>query len=549
MERFSILPRTLKFKVGFSLAIALTAAMLLFTLLVVLHQRDERFDDVADHVTQLSEVIAKSTRYAMLQNQPAYVDRIIYDVAYQEGIDKVRILSKDGKIIHSTYPPEIGQTVDRKAEACFHCHQSEKPLEQIPKSKRTWTFVTPEGRRLLGSMEVIRNEPSCYNAACHQHSKDTAVLGVLDIVYSLDGIDRAVRAQGIAIAGFSLGFVLVVSLFVSFFVHRLIYVPLRDLEAGAKRLSSGNLEQPIPVRSADEFGQLASSFNAMTTALRNSQEELREWGRTLEQKVAKRTQELRVAEAEAARGEKLASVGLLAAGIAHELNNPLTGILTFSSLIRKNLPDGSADAEDLDLVIRETKRCATIIKRLLDFAREKTPEKKFTDINQVILGTTRLIERPANLRDIEIAMDLDPNLPPVWADADQMTQVIMNMLVNAQHAIEEKGSITVRSRRAQKAPSAEPGAQPVPMVELSIIDTGCGIPEKNLKRIFDPFFTSKEVGKGTGLGLSVSHGIVSAHGGMIEVESKVGEGTTFRIFLPLERPPGDAPGKNSGSDA
>jgi len=549
LERFSILPRTLKFKVGFSLAITLTAAMLLFTVLVVLHQRDERFDDVADHVTQLSEVIAKSTRYAMLQNQPAYVDRIIYDVAYQGGIDKVRILSKDGKIIHSTYPPEIGQTVDRKAEACFHCHQSEKPLEQIPKSKRTWTFVTPEGRRLLGSMEVIRNEPSCYNAACHQHSKDTAVLGVLDIVYSLDGIDRAVRAQGIAIAGFSLGFVLVVSLFVSFFVHRLIYVPLRDLEAGAKRLSSGNLEQPIPVRSADEFGQLASSFNAMTTALRNSQLELREWGRTLEQKVARRTQELRVAEAEAARGEKLASVGLLAAGIAHELNNPLTGILTFSSLIRKNLPDGSADAEDLDLVIRETKRCAAIIKRLLDFAREKTPEKKFTDINQVILGTTRLIERPANLRDIEIAMDLDPDLPPVWADADQMTQVIMNMLVNAQHAIEEKGSITVRSRRTQKAPSAEPGAQPVPMVELSIIDTGCGIPEKNLKRIFDPFFTSKEVGKGTGLGLSVSHGIVSAHGGMIEVESKVGEGTTFRIFLPLERPSGDAPGKNSGSDA
>ena len=545
----TMVPRTLKFKVGVYLAITLTAAMLLFTLLVVLQQREERFGDVADHVTQLSEVIAKSTRYAMLQNQPAYVDRIIHDVANQGAIDKVRILSKDGRIIHSTHPPEIGHTVDRNAEACFHCHQSEKPLEQIPKSKRTWTFVTAEGRRLLGSMEVIRNEPSCYNAACHQHSKDTAVLGVLDIVYSLDGIDRAVRTQGYTIAGFSLGFVLVVSLFVSFFVHRLIYVPLRDLETGAKRLSSGNLEQPIPVRSADEFGQLASSFNAMTTALRNSQEELREWGRTLEQKVAKRTQELRVAEAEAARGEKLASVGLLAAGIAHELNNPLTGILTFSSLIRKNLPDGSADAEDLDLVIRETKRCAAIIKRLLDFAREKTPEKKFTDINQLVLDTARLIERPANLRDIEIAMDLDPGLPPVWADADQMTQVIMNMLVNAQHAIEEKGSITVRSRRAQKAPGAEPGAQPVAMVELSIIDTGCGIPKKNLKRIFDPFFTSKEVGKGTGLGLSVSHGIVSAHGGMIEVESEVGEGTTFRVFLPLERPSGEAPGENNGSHA
>lgn len=544
-----MLPRTLKFKVGFYVAITLTVAMGLFTFLVIKHQRDQLLQNAVSHVTQISEVITKSTRYAMLQNRPDYVLRIIQDVGNQENIAKVRILSKEGRIIHSTQLPEIGQTVDRNADGCILCHQGEKPLEQVPQSERSRIYATAEGRRLLGSMEVIRNEPSCYTAACHQHSKAQSVLGVLDIVYSLDEIDRTLKRSTIAIVASSLAFILFVAFFVILFVHRLVYVPLRDLESGAKRLSSGDLEQLIPVRSADEFGQLASSFNAMTTALRNSQEELREWGRTLEQKVEKRTRELRIAEAEAARGEKLASVGLLAAGIAHELNNPLTGILTFSSLVRKNLPDGSADAEDLDLVIRETKRCAAIIKRLLDFAREKTPEKKFTDINQVILGTARLVERPANLRDIEIAMDLDPDLPPVWADADQITQVIMNMLVNAQHAIEEKGSITVRSRRVQKAPGAEPGAQPVTMVELSIIDTGCGIPKKNLKRIFDPFFTSKEVGKGTGLGLSVSHGIVSAHGGMIEVESEVGEGTTFRIFLPLERPPGDAPGENNGSHA
>ena len=540
-----MLPRTLKFKVGFYVAITLTVAMGLFTFLVIKHQRNQLLQNAVSHVTQISEVITKSTRYAMLQNRPDYVLRIIQDVGHQENIAKVRILSKEGRIIHSTQLPEIGQTVDRNADGCILCHQGEKPLEQVPQSERSRIYATAEGRRLLGSMEVIRNEPSCYTAACHQHNKAQSVLGVLDIVYSLDEIDRTLKRSTIAIVASSLAFILFVAFFVILFVHRLVYVPLRDLESGAKRLSSGDLEQLIPVRSADEFGQLATSFNAMTTALRNSQEELREWGRTLEQKVEKRTRELRIAEAEAARGEKLASVGLLAAGIAHELNNPLTGILTFSSLIRKNLPDGSADAEDLDLVIRETKRCAAIIKRLLDFAREKTPEKKFTDINQVILGTARLVERPANLRDIEIAMDLDPDLPPVWADADQITQVIMNMLVNAQHAIEEKGSITVRSRRVQKAP----GAEPVTMVELSIIDTGCGIPKKNLKRIFDPFFTSKEVGKGTGLGLSVSHGIVSAHGGMIEVESEVGEGTTFRIFLPLERPPGDAPGENNGSHA
>jgi two-component system NtrC family sensor kinase len=540
-------PKTLQFKVGLYLTIALTVAMLAFTSLVVWHQRQELLANVADRVTQISEVITKSTRYAMLQNRPDYVERIIHDVGNQESIDKVRILSKDGKIIHSTNPAEIGQTLDRKAEACSHCHQSEQPLEQVPRSERTWTFATPGGRRMLGSMEVIRNEPSCYTAACHQHSKATSVLGVLDIVYSLDDIDRTMRTNALTIAIFSLCFVVVASVMVAFFVHRLIQVPLNDLENGARRLASGDLEQTIPVRSDDEFGQLSGSFNAMTEALRNSRTELREWGRTLEEKVERRTQELRVAQAEAVRGEKLASVGLLAAGIAHELNNPLTGILTFSHLLRQKMPDGTPDAEDLDLVIRETKRCAAIIRRLLDFAREKKPEKKFADLNQIIEDTARIIERPANLRDIEITMDLDPDLPPVWVDADLIKQVVMNMLVNAQHAIEEKGSITVRSRRCPVPRRPEPGAEPAPMAEILIIDTGCGIPEKNLQRIFDPFFTSKEVGKGTGLGLSVSHGIVKSHGGAIEVESNVGEGSTFRVTLPIKPLSADAEIESSRS--
>jgi two-component system NtrC family sensor kinase len=538
-------PRTLKFKVVLYLTIALSVAMLFFAGMVAWYLYTEILGKVSDQVIQVSEVISKSTRFAMLQNQPAYVDRIIHDVANQAKIDRVRILSKDGRITHSTFGPEIGRIVDRKAESCSHCHQSERPLEQVPKNQRTWTFKGPNGESLLGSMEVIRNEPSCYNAACHQHSKETSVLGVLDIVYSLDDINRNLRTSMLGIAGFSVGFIGLAALLVGFFVHRLVYLPLRDLESGAQRLATGNLDQPIPVRSGDEFGKLASSFNTMTDALRMSRAELQDWAHNLEQKVEERTQELRRAQAETMRGEKLASVGLLASGVAHELNNPLTGILTFSHLMRQKLPDKSADAEDMDLVIRETKRCAAIIKRLLDFAREKHPEKKFTDLSQVIDDTVRIVERPAHLRDIEITLDLDRTLPPIWIDADQIKQVIMNMLVNAQHAVEEKGNITIRTRRTRD-PRAPADANK-PMVELSIVDTGCGIPEENLRRIFDPFFTSKDVGKGTGLGLSVSHGIVEAHGGLIEVESKVGEGSTFRVFLPLTPPPAGPENKASGS--
>jgi two-component system NtrC family sensor kinase len=540
-------PQALKFKLVLYLTIALTVAMLLFTGVVAWFLYNQILGRVSDHVMQLSQVITKSTRFAMLQNEPAYVDQIIHDMADEEKIDRVRILSQDGRITHSTYAPEIGRTVDRNAEACSRCHASEQPLEQVPRNERTWTFRDANGKPLLGSMEVIRNDPSCYNAACHQHKKETSVLGVLDINYSLDEIETRLRTSTIEVAGFSLGFIALASLAIGFFVHRLVYLPLRDLEGGAERLSAGNLDQPIPVRSGDEFGKLAGSFNSMTDALRNSRAELRDWAHTLEQKVKIRTQELQRAQAETMRGEKLASVGLLASGVAHELNNPLTGILTFSHLLRQKMPDNSPDAEDMDLVIRETKRCAAIIKRLLDFAREKQPEKKFNDINQIIENTVRIVERPAHLRNIEITMDLDRALPLIWIDADQITQVIMNMIVNAQHAVEEKGSIAISTRRAAEPRPSTQSVEPIPMVEISIVDTGCGIPEKNLRRIFDPFFTSKDVGKGTGLGLSVSHGIVEAHGGVIDVQSKVGEGSTFSVFLPLTPPAAGPKSKPSGS--
>lgn len=528
-----MLPLTLKFKVGFYLAIALTAAMLVFAWLVIRHQRAELLQAAADHVMQISEVITKSTRYAMLQNQPDYVFRVIQDVGHQEGIEKVRIFSKEGRIIHSTYAPEIGQTVDRKADACILCHQGEEPLKHVNKDERSRIYSTADGRRFLGSMEVIRNEPSCSSAACHVHSSSQTVLGVLDIVYSLKGIDEKMRISTVRIAAASLAFVVLASVLMSFFVHRLVYVPLKDLESGARQLSTGNLEDEIPVRSQDEFGKVAMAFNSMTSALRKSHHLLQEWGHTLEEKVARRTQELRLAEAERARSDKLASVGLLAAGVAHEINNPLTGILTFSHLLRKKMPDGSQDAEDLDLVIRETRRCGDIIKRLLDFAREKAPEKNFCDLNKVLEETARLVERTASFQDVELKMELAPDLPPVWLDQSQIKQVAMNMLVNAQQAIDGQGRITIGTRICPHPRSVEPGENPVAMVEVWFADTGCGIPEKNLARIFDPFFTSKEVGKGTGLGLAVSHGIVKAHRGTIEVESTVGAGTVFHVFLPI----------------
>jgi two-component system NtrC family sensor kinase len=527
-------PQTLKAKVALYLALGLAGALLVFMVALIRHEQNELLEAAVARVSQLSEVVIRSTRFAMLQNERYHVHRMIEDIASDESIDRIRILNKDGVVVDSTHSAEIGMVVDQQAEGCISCHQTGRvPPDRIGGSNGARIFNASDGRRLLGVMQAIHNEPSCYIAGCHQHSPDQRVLGVVDIVYSLDDIDATVRGSAYQLGAFLLGFILFASVCVGFLVHRLVYVPLRDLEGGAKRLARGELDSPIPVRGNDEFGEVARSFNTMTAALSASQKELREAAHTLEEKVEERTRQLRLAELEAAQSEKLASVGLLAAGIAHELNNPLTGVLTFSHLMRQKLPDGSQDAEDMDLVIRETKRCATIIRRLLDFARQKAPEKKFTDLNRVIEETVRFIERPAHLQNTDITLELAPDLPQVWVDEDQVKQVVMNMLVNAQHATEAGGSITVRTRVCDYRFR---GGDDVPAVEIAIIDTGCGIPEADLKKIFDPFFTSKEVGKGTGLGLSVSHGIVQAHGGVIRVSSVVGQGTTFTVYLPITPP-------------
>ncbi len=530
-----MLQRNLRLKVGLYLAIALSPAMVLFPFLIVTHQQEHLQEEIAAHVTQISEVIVKSTRYAMLLNKRDIADKIIQDIGKQRGIERLRVMNKDGTIIHSNRSAEIGFSVDQQAAPCVQCHRTSKPLAHVPDDKRWRISKTGAGHRSLDAMAAIRNEPTCSSASCHEHPAGQSVLGIVEIAYSLDEMDRTLETHGLYLAGITLGIILLVAISVGALLQRLIYLPLKDLESGSGKIAFGDLDHNIPIRSDDEFGRVAGSINQMTMALKKSRLELQELVQTLESKVEARTQELLVAEAEVAQGEKLASVGMLASGIAHELNNPLTGVLTFTSLLRKKMEEGSQDADDLDLVIRETKRCASIIRRLLDFAREKVPVKGFFSLNQLIEDTVRFVDRPASLRHIEITMDLDQDLPRVWGDADLIKQVVLNILVNAQQAIDGEGKVNVESRYLAKPPP-KPGAEPLPMVEIAVTDTGCGIPEANLQRIFDPFFTSKEVGKGTGLGLSVSYGIVKAHGGRITVESVVGVGTTFRILLPITSP-------------
>ncbi|MBI5254872.1 MAG: HAMP domain-containing protein [Burkholderiales bacterium] len=527
-----IRPTSLRAAIGWSLFVVLAAAAIPFSLLVAKFAREDLHAATSRHVVQVAETVVKSTRLAMLLDDREAVTQIITDVSRQPGIERLRLIDGEGQIIDSNHGKEVGYTVDKKEEPCLHCHKGDVPLEHVPTEQRWRIIENAQGQRSLIAMEVIRNEATCANASCHEHPASQKVLGVVDITYSLAEVDRSVARHAAVIIGLWLGFTTLLALGIVWLLKRKIYAPLRDLESGAARISQGDLDHVVPVRGEDEFGRLAGAFNAMGTALQQSRNDTANLIQTLEARVQERSGQLLKARAEAAHSEKLASIGMLASGIAHELNNPLTGVLTFTSLLRKKTPAGTQDAEDLDLVIRETKRCAGIIRRLLDFAREKVPVKGLFDLNQVVRETVAFVERSAELERIEIHTRHDPALPQVFGDADLIKQVVLNIVVNAQQAIEGQGRIDVITRLVG-APGDAPEQQ---KVEVAVTDTGCGIAPEHLSHIFDPFFTTKEVGKGTGLGLSVSYGIVASHGGNIEVDSEVGSGTTFRIVLPVGPP-------------
>ena len=531
---------SLRRAVSVYLFVALAAAMVPFLLLVVMFARDDLQSATSRHVVQIAETVVKSMRLAMLHNDRKAVTQIIGDISRQPGIERLRLIDSAGQIIDSNHEDEVGRDIDKKEEPCLHCHKADVPLEHVPLEQR-WRIIDEpaRGERSLIAMEVIRNEPTCASASCHEHPASQKVLGVVDITFSLEEVDHRIEQHAMYIVGAWIAFVAVLALSVGWLLHRRIYVPLRDLESGAARIRRGDLDHEVPLRGRDEFARVAAAFNEMGTALKRSQQEAENLIETLEARVDERSRQVLKARAEAAHGEKLASIGMLASGIAHELNNPLTGVLTFTTLLRKKAAPGSQDAEDLDLVIRETKRCAGIIKRLLDFAREKVPVKGLFDLNQVVRDTVAFVERSATLDHIEIALKLDAALPQVFGDADLIKQVVLNIVVNAQQAISGPGRIEVTTRELPGEPA---------QVELAIADTGCGIPPQNLPHIFDPFFTTKEVGKGTGLGLSVSYGIIRSHGGDIGVESTPGVGSTFRVRLPISPPTEPAEPETAHSD-
>jgi two-component system NtrC family sensor kinase len=488
-----------------------------------------------------SEIIKRSTRHAMLLNRKEDVHEIIDTIAELPGVAGARIYDKLGTIIVSGDSAEIGQRVDMRAEACIICHDQSKPLRSLPIENRARVYRSAEGERVLGLISPIENEPECVR--CHVHPADQTVLGVLDVKMSLADADRHLAESVRAMVFTSIFSALLIGVATALFINHVVRLPVRRLIAGARRIAGGDLVTRVDVQGQDEVGELASAFNVMTENLHHAREELTGWSEKLEEKVVEKTDELARVQRQVVHMEKMASLGKLAATVAHEVNNPLSGILTYAKLVGRDiersdvpLPEREELLRYLKLIQLESSRCGDIVKNLLSFAPFAARFEP-QHLNPILERSLSLVSHHMQ------AAGIQPEVQPlpveddlIVCDSGKLEQALVALLVNAVEAMPKGGRVALRAEAIGRDE-----------VRIDVADTGVGIPPDLLPRVFEPFFTTKETGTSAGLGLTVAHGIVEQHGGRIEVESEPGQ-TVFHLVLPRRPPaPGRKPVNGSGA--
>ncbi|MFZ0289444.1 MAG: ATP-binding protein [Candidatus Sulfotelmatobacter sp.] len=494
-------------------------------------QRQHLEEATLTSAERVSDVIKRSTTYYMLRNDREGLYHAIQTMADEPGMVKVRILDQEGRVSYSTDATEVSHVLDKTAEACYGCHNQAQPLARLNRPDRFRIYRNGGGHRVLGIITPIENQANCSNAACHAHPADQQVLGVLDTNLSLAKADAQIAVSSARSLSYTAGAMLIVAVLSWLFVWREVGKPIQALEKGTEHLSQGELGYQIEVQSQDEVGDLARSFNGMSLQLRAANEEIVTWAKTLEDRVDEKTKELRSAHDHMLHVEKMASLGKMAAVVAHEVNNPLSGILTYAKLLRKWVESGQAGHDKreeamqcLELIATESRRCGDLIKNLLSLSRTAPMNVQSTDLHAVVDRCLMLVRHQLDLGGIELQLNIAKDLPRVPCDPAQIEQVLIALIMNAIDAMPRGGNLWLDARLSDDESE----------IEIQVRDDGAGIAPDILPHIFEPFLTTKESGHGVGLGLAISRGIVERHNGRIEVKSELGRGTTFNISLPTQ---------------
>ncbi len=486
----------------------------------------------------IGSIVEGSLYHSMLENDKSKLQSTLDIINTMSGIDDVNMYDVHDNLVYSSFTSD---TAAHSNPNCLLCHKNLQSM--FPRKEKSYRIIdvksecsmnkNDNSHRHLIIRSPILNEKSCYTSACHAHQESDEVLGSLIIKMPLYDLDNAVAKSSTKFYLLAtLSTILLVSVLI-LFTRKKIKDPLNDIIKASLAVANGNKNTRLEIRSnqLDDMRMVSQAFNDMLDNLQTATEELRNWSQQLEYKVQKKSEELGAAQNELIHIERIASLGKLSSSVAHEINNPLSGILIYTKLIHKQLSNPVLDdakketmLKHLKLIENETKRCGEIVKGLLDFSRKDQEDFESKHLHKILMDTFELMTHPIKIANISFLTDFKAKSDLIFCSPNQIKQACVALIVNASEAVLENGEIIISTNN----PDSE-------SIIIEIADNGIGIPEDDLPHIFQPFFSTKHDTSGIGLGLAIVHGIIKSHNGKLEVKSELGKGTTISITLPIIR--------------
>jgi two-component system NtrC family sensor kinase len=474
---------------------------------------------------------------SMLENDKNALQNMLNIINKMSGIDDVNLYDQKENLVYSSFK---GETQGHSNPNCKECHQgisslfpdSNNPTKIIQINSECKMNDNDNIHRHLLIKSPIANEPSCYTADCHAHNQNEEYLGSLVIKIPLKDLDKT--QSDLTTDFYLLAAVLTILLIavLILFTRKKIKQPLKNLILASESVSKGDRNTRLEIKAdqLDDMRMVSMAFNDMLDNLQAATKELENWSQQLEYKVRKKSEELGQAQNELINIEKIASLGKLSLSVAHEINNPLSGILIYTKLVQKQLANQNLDHAKresvfkyLKMIENETKRCGDIVKGLLDFSGKDKNLFEIKHLHEILKETFNLIDHSMKMSKINFFTEFNAVDDQVFCSPNQIKQACIAVLVNASEAVSENGEIIFKTENPDKE-----------TVKIEIIDNGSGIDSEVLPHIFEPFFSTKQNVRGTGLGLAIVHGIIKSHNGRIDVKSETGKGTSFSIILPVK---------------
>lgn len=474
--------------------------------------------------------------HSMLENDEGALQNTLNVIHTLPGIEDVNMYDSQGDLVYSSYPSDTNGDVNPNCKSCHtnlgaKFHPKEKSYKILTAESACKMTNNLNNQRHLLINSPILNSKSCYQSTCHAHKATDEVLGSLIIKVSLKDLDVAVEKSSMEFYLLAIFTTILLASFLILFTRREILNPLNKLIKASIAVSNGDKNTRVEIRpnQLDDMRMVSVAFNDMLDNLQTATTELENWSQQLEYKVQKKSEELGAAQNELIHIERLASLGKLSSSVAHEINNPLSGILIYSKLVHKLLsnPDLTEEKKEimlkhLKLIETETKRCGDIVKGLLDFSKKDQEDFEPKHLHEIMQETCDLMNHSLKIANISLIKNCTAKSDLIYCSPNQIKQACVAILINASEALQENGEIVAKTSNPDQD-----------NILLEITDNGIGISKEDLPHIFEPFFSTKQAVSGIGLGLPIVHGIMQNHKGKISVKSEPGQGTTISIILPL----------------